>query len=64
MKTMYAVLRLNTSISAYNHLTGKDEDIVLKSDRGYIPVYEKLEDAEKAACKGKYQIVAIELERE
>ena len=57
---LYAVMRLNTEISVQNPFTSKEEHIKLVNCAGYIPVFKTLKEAEKSACKGKYQIFAIQ----
>ena len=55
----YAVLRLNSTISLINPITGKREEEKLNGVAGYIPCYATYEEAEEASCDGKYSIMKI-----
>ena len=57
-KILYAVMRLSTNI-IFTDLNGKERSEKIQGIAGFIPCYEKLEDAEAASCEGKFQIVLI-----
>ena len=52
------VMRLNTTVIVGDEKMGEKEE-KLAGIAGYIPVYEKEEDAIEASCKGKFDIVLI-----
>lgn len=57
---LYAVLRLNESVEMKD-FRGEVHSINVVNNEvaGYLPVFKSVEAAQKSACNGKYQIVAI-----
>ena len=56
---LYAVLKLQTTISYTNPVTGEDVVIALHGCAGYIPVFRTVQEASEYSCDGKFQIAAI-----
>jgi hypothetical protein len=57
---LYAVLKLSTEIEYTNPFTQGQVTCKLGGFAGYIPVFSTIEEAEKSAQDGKYQIIAIQ----
>lgn len=57
---LYAVLKLSTEIEYTNPFTQEQVTCKLGGFAGYIPVFATIEEAEKSAQDGKYQIIAIQ----
>ena len=57
---LYAVLKLSTEIEFTNPFTQEQVTCKLGGFSGYIPVFATIEEAEKSAQDGKYQIIAIQ----
>jgi hypothetical protein len=57
---LYAVLKLSTEIEYTNPFTQEQVTCKLGGFAGYIPVFSNIEEAEKSAQDGKYQIIAIQ----
>lgn len=57
---LYAVLRLNESVDMKD-FRGETHSINIVNNEvaGYLPVFKNVEAAQKSACNGKYQIIAI-----
>jgi hypothetical protein len=56
---LYAVLKLSQDITYTDPFTGEERKEKIQGIAGYIPCFETIEEAEEAACDGKFQIVAI-----
>lgn len=56
---MYAVYKLLFFDKNVETLDGVNLYMINGEPKYFIPVYEKLEDAEEASCDGKYQIAKI-----
>jgi len=55
MKTIYMVMRLDSSIRVYGEETPMPNGLFL------IPGFENCEEAKHAACNGKFEIMEIEI---
>lgn len=57
---LYAVLRLNESVEVKDFRSEIHSINVVNDEvAGYLPVFKSVDAAQKRACNGKYQIVAI-----
>jgi hypothetical protein len=56
---LYAVLKLSQDITYTDPFTQKERREKIQGIAGFIPCYETYEQAEEAACDGKFQIVPI-----
>jgi hypothetical protein len=56
---LYAVLKLSQDIAYTDTFTGEERKQKLHGIAGFIPCYETIEEAEEAACNGKFQIMLI-----
>ena len=56
---LYAVLKLSQDITYTDPFTGQERKEKLQGIAGFIPCYETIEEAEEAACDGKFQIMPI-----
>ena len=56
---MYAVYKLLSFDKDVETLDGVNLYMINGEPKYFIPVYEKLENAEEASCDGKYQIVKM-----
>lgn len=56
---LYAVLKLSQDITYTDPFTGEERKEKLQGVDGFIPCYKNIEDAEDAACDGKFQIITI-----
>jgi hypothetical protein len=56
---LFAVMRLNETVEVNYY--GQTHEIKIKGMKGFIPVFDKYEDAVKHSNNGKYQIIAIGL---
>ena len=56
---LYAVLKLSQDITYTDPFTGQERKEQLQGIAGFIPCYETIEEAEEAACDGKFQIMPI-----
>jgi hypothetical protein len=57
--TLFAVLKLTTTIKYDDPFSGEEITTKLNGCAGYLPVFNNIEDAREAACDGKYNIIAI-----
>ena len=58
-RKLFAVFKLQTEVIV-KAVNGKDNLLVKIDDvAGYIPVYDTIDEAEEAACNGKYQIFML-----
>ena len=55
---MFVVLRLIETVDVTDPF-GNDHPIQIKGIRGFLPVYETIEEATESANNGKYQIFEI-----
>jgi len=58
--TLFAVMKLSTEIEYKNPFTQEQITCKLGGLAGYIPVFSTIEEAEKSAENGKYEIISIE----
>jgi hypothetical protein len=58
--TLFAVLKLSTTIKYDDPFSGEEITTKLNGCAGYLPVFNNEKDAKKTACDGKYDIVAIQ----
>jgi hypothetical protein len=56
---LYAVLKLSQDITYTDPFTREERKEKLQGIAGFIPCYETIEEAEEAACDGKFQIMPI-----
>ena len=56
---LYAVLKLSQDITYTDPFTREERKEKLQGIAGFIPCYETYEEAEEAACDGKFKIMAI-----
>jgi hypothetical protein len=56
---LWAVLKLSQDIIYTDPFTREERKEKIKGIAGFIPCYETYEEAEEAACDGKFQIMAI-----
>jgi hypothetical protein len=59
MKVLYAVLKLSKNVTINDPFTGKEHTEKINGIAGFIPCFERLEDAEEEACDGKFEIFLI-----
>ena len=57
---LYAVLKLLTLVEV-DDVSGLTHKVKITGAEGYIPVFKTIEEAEKAACNGKYQIILMSI---
>jgi len=60
-KVRYIVMKLLTKVVISPPYVNEETNILLGGCAGYIPVFDDIKDAEKEACNGKYQIIAVKL---
>ena len=56
---MYAVLKLSQEITYTDPFTREERKEKIQGIAGFIPCYATYEEAEEAACDGKFQIYPI-----
>lgn len=56
---LYAVLKLNQNITYTDPFTKEERKEKVQGIAGFIPCYATYEEAEEAACDGKFQIFPI-----
>ncbi|MFA5434168.1 MAG: hypothetical protein WC319_15090 [Candidatus Paceibacterota bacterium] len=56
---LYAVLKLSQDITYTDPFTREERKEKIQGIAGFIPCYETYEEAEEAACDGKFQIMPI-----
>ena len=56
---LYAVLKLSQDITYTDPFTREERKEKIQGIAGFIPCYETIEEAEEAACDGKFQIMPI-----
>ncbi|MDY0388864.1 MAG: hypothetical protein RBT65_17460 [Methanolobus sp.] len=56
---LYAVLKLSQDIIYTDPFTGKERKEKIQGIAGFIPCFATYEEAEEAACDGKFQILPI-----
>ena len=56
---LYAVLKLSQDITYTDPFTREERKEKIHGLAGFIPCYETIEEAEEAACDGKFQIMRI-----
>ena len=58
-RKLFAVFKLQTEVIV-KAVNGKDNLLIKIGDAaGYIPVYDTIDEAEEAACNGKYKIFEV-----
>ena len=56
---LYAVLKLSQDITYTDPFTREERKEKIQGIAGFIPCYATYEEAEEAACDGKFQILPI-----
>ena len=56
---LYAVLKLSQDITYTDPLTREERKEKIQGIAGFIPCYSNYEEAEEAACDGKFRILPI-----
>jgi len=56
---LYAVLKLSQNITYTDPFTKEERKEKIQGVAGFIPCYATYEEAEEAACDGKFQILPI-----
>jgi len=56
---LYAVLKLSQDITYTDPFTREERKEKIQGIAGFIPCYSNYEDAEEAACDGKFHILPI-----
>jgi len=56
-KTLYAVMKLSETVEI--DYFGKTQHVKVAGARGFIPVFETIEEATEHAQNGKYQIMVM-----
>lgn len=59
---LYAVLKLSQDIIVADPFTRKERKEKIQGIAGFIPCFKTYEEAEEAACNGKFQIMPIKSE--
>ena len=58
-RVLYAVFKLSQDITYTDPFTGEERKEKIQGIAGFIPCYATYEEAEEAACDGKFQILLI-----
>lgn len=58
-EVLYAVLKLSQNITYTEPFTGEERTEKIQGIAGFIPCYATYEEAEEAACDGRFKIFPI-----
>lgn len=58
---MYAVFKLLSFERDIVTLDGRTLDVINNETKHFIPVFERLKDAEESSCNGRYEIMELQV---